>query len=414
MRESTSDHYDVVVAGAGPAGAQCARDLARRGIDVVVLEAESEAEFPRQSNKSTGGTFPTMLSSFGVPDDVVMQYTDAIVIESPGESFSRHQPGGVLDFAAFKRFLVDDSREQGAEYRFDARVSSPIRADGSVVGVEYDGGREVYGDVVVDATGPAAVLANRLGVNTLDREHQGIGIEYEMEGVELDHDEFADLSDAMMLRLDHELAPGGYSWIFHTGGDTAKVGLCYIQNSAHQTYARDDYRIDDYLQHWLDTDPRFENAAEISRSGTQHRGSAHIQLPGQMSTDGFIAIGDTVPTIDPLWGEGIHACMKSGRVAATTVDNCFIGDRDTSAEAMSTYDTLWHDLVAPHQRVRLLISRLLYSASNDRYDRFLRDLKRLPADEQRALNTGNPRALLKTLHLRDIPLLAQALQAVLR
>jgi digeranylgeranylglycerophospholipid reductase len=106
--------------------------------------------------------------------------------------------------------------------------------------------------------------------------------------------------------------------------------------------------------------------------------------------------------------------MKSGRVAATTVDNCFIGDRDTSAEAMSTYDTLWHDLVAPHQRVRLLISRLLYSASNDRYDRFLRDLKGLPADEQRALNTGNPRALLKTLHLRDIPLLAQALQAVLR
>ncbi|NIQ58114.1 MAG: FAD-dependent oxidoreductase, partial [Gemmatimonadetes bacterium] len=52
------DGYDVVIAGAGPAGAQCARDLAARDYDVVVLETESEDEFPRQSNKSTGGTFP--------------------------------------------------------------------------------------------------------------------------------------------------------------------------------------------------------------------------------------------------------------------------------------------------------------------------------------------------------------------
>ena len=42
-----ADRFDVIVAGAGPAGAQCARDVAARGYDVVVLETESEAEFPR-------------------------------------------------------------------------------------------------------------------------------------------------------------------------------------------------------------------------------------------------------------------------------------------------------------------------------------------------------------------------------
>ncbi|MFT4921597.1 MAG: digeranylgeranylglycerophospholipid reductase, partial [Haloarculaceae archaeon] len=41
-----ADRFDVVIAGAGPAGAQCARDLAGRDYSVLVLEAEPEEEFP--------------------------------------------------------------------------------------------------------------------------------------------------------------------------------------------------------------------------------------------------------------------------------------------------------------------------------------------------------------------------------
>jgi len=89
---------------------------------------------------------------------------------------------------------------------------------GEIVGVRYDGSEEVYADVVVDATGPAAPLAKKLDVTGLEREHQAIGIEYEFEGIDVNHPEFADLHDSMMLRLDHDLAPGGYSWIFpHRG-----------------------------------------------------------------------------------------------------------------------------------------------------------------------------------------------------
>src|SRR6056297_3240042 len=120
------DRYDVAVVGAGPAGAQCARDLAQRGYDVVVLEAELEADFPRQSNKSTAGTFPSMMASFGVPDDVVMNFTDSVVLESPNEHFVRQQAGAVLEFAEFKRWLVAEGRDHGADYWIDSRVSGPI------------------------------------------------------------------------------------------------------------------------------------------------------------------------------------------------------------------------------------------------------------------------------------------------
>jgi digeranylgeranylglycerophospholipid reductase len=399
------DRFDVVIAGAGPAGAQCARDLAARGYDVVVLETEAEDEFPRQSNKSTGGTFPSMLASFGVPDDVVMQFTDSVVIESPNDHYTQHRAGAVLEFADFKRFLVREGRERGAEYRFDSRVSRPITEDGEAVGVRYAGDEEVYGDVIIDATGPAAPLAKALGVSDLERENQAIGIEYEFEGVSLDEPGYADLHDAMMLRLDHEYAPGGYSWIFHTGADTAKVGVCYIQNESYQQYAEEDRTVDGYLQHWLDTDPRFADAERIA--GKQHRGSAHIQPPGNsLSTDSFMAIGDTVPTIDPLWGEGIHVGMRSARAAAVTVDHCLTPrEPDTSAENVSLYDELWHREVAPNMDSRLMLTELLYLAPNERYDRLLRDLNRLDRDTLSKANNGDKLAIARLLHLEDLPML---------
>jgi digeranylgeranylglycerophospholipid reductase len=402
-----TDRFDVVIAGAGPAGAQCARDLAERDYDVLVLETESEDEFPSQSNKSTAGTFPSMLGAFGIPDDVVMNYTDSVVLESPTDSFQHTQPGAVLEFADFKRFLVRGGRDHGATYRFDSRVAKPIMDDDEITGVRYNGDEEVAADIVVDATGPAAPLAKALGVSDLQRANQAIGIEWEMDGVNIDHPDYADLTNAMMLHLDHETAPGGYSWIFHTGDDTAKVGLCFIQNDTYHS-SGDGMTIDDFHQQWVNNDPRFANAERLD--GKQHRGSAHIQPPDQLSTENFMAIGDTVPSVDPLWGQGIDNCIQSGRAAAVTADHCLMGVTDTSADEMSIYDDLWHRDVAPQATVRLLMAHLLYYAPNDRYDRFMQDLRRLGTETLAAANSGNPLALTKLLHREDLSLLREFTQ----
>jgi digeranylgeranylglycerophospholipid reductase len=400
-----AEHYDVVIAGAGPAGGQCARDVAARGHEVLVLETEREAEFPAQSNKSTAGTFPSTLASFGIPDEVVMNATDAVVLESPNHFLRREQSGAVLEFAEFKQWLVAEARERGGEYRFDARVNGPIEADGAVAGVRYNGEEAVRADIVIDATGPAAPLAKQLDVANLRRERQAIGIEYEMTGVQPDADGYADLTDTMMLRLDHDTAPGGYAWLFHTGADTAKVGLCYIQNDVHARRAADGGTIDDYLQGWIEQDPRLADAERIE--GKQHRGSAHIQLPDQVHTDRFMAIGDTVPSIDPLWGEGIGKCMRSGRAAAIAADRALTHSTwEADAETLSVYDDLWHQDVAPNQRNRLLMTELLYRASNSRYDQLMRDLDSLPTDTLAAANAGSKRAIAKLLKLQDIPTLA--------
>jgi len=209
----------------------------------------------------------------------------------------------------------------------------------------------------------------------------------------------------MMLRLDHDIAPGGYSWIFATGEDTAKVGICYIQNDRHREFAQESQTVDGYLDAWIDRDPRFADATKIN--GKVHRGSAHIQMPDQMHTDRFLAIGDTVPSIDPLWG-GDPKGMKSARAAAATVDRCLTDSkRRLDAESLAVYERLWHRDVAPRMKSRLMLTRLLYLAPNERYDRFMRDLRKTEENTLEKANQGEKASMAKLLHLDDIPLLAK-------
>jgi digeranylgeranylglycerophospholipid reductase len=127
-----------------------------------------------------------------------------------------------------------------------------------------------------------------------------------------------------------------------------------------------------------------------------------------LSTDSFLAIGDTVPTVDPLWGEGIHKGMKSARAAAITVDSSLTpATPDTSAEQMATYDDLWHSEVAPRARARLLMTELLYFAPNERYDTLMADLRKTANDTLAEINAGNRTAIRHLRHLSDLPMLAK-------
>lgn len=80
---------------------------------------------------------------------------------------------------------------------------------------------------------------------------------------------------------------------------------------------------------------------------------------------------------------------------------------DTSAEEMSVYDDLWHEQVAPRQDRRLMMTRLLYLAFNERHDRLMRNLNKLNRDALSEINDGNKREIAKLLYPSDISYLWQ-------
>ena len=402
------EDYDVVIAGAGPSGSEAARTIASRGYDVAVLESESEDEYPAQSNKSTAGTFPRMMGDFYIPDDVVMKNTDSVVVESPNHSYETSQTGSVLEFGDFKEYMAEQAQDLGTDYIFDSHVTEPLMEDGSVQGIRYNGDEEIYADIVIDATGPSAPIAQdeEAGFIDLESENRAVGWEYLLEDVELDAEGHSDLTDSMMLRLDHEIAPGGYSWIFDAGDGKAKVGLCYMDNDAHTRYADDDFMVLDSLEEWIVEDERFPEVDERDDIDPleKHQGSAHIQVPDEVSAESVMGVGDTVSTVDPLWGEGIDTGMKSGNLAGITALEALGQDPvDTSEEMMEKYDERWWKEIGENRWERNFMTHMMYRMENDRYDRLIQDMKNADQDALSELNNGNLVEGLRLMETKDIP-----------
>jgi digeranylgeranylglycerophospholipid reductase len=357
---------DAVVAGGGPAGLQFAREIAARSeYDVTVLEANDALS---DNDKSTGGTFEQVIDRYGVPDDVVMAENEDVIFEAPGASSTLDISGYVLDFPAFLECLGEDAEARGAEVRTGARVQSPIREGGRVVGVEYtEGGerRDLRADLVVDATGPRAVLANQLGMFDPDSAQHGVGKEYEVEGR-------YDL-DSMLFRFDHDDAPGGYAWTFPAGENAFKAGICWIDDFYETHAPADDGTIDDYVEDWLAADPRWE----VESIRAAHAGDAVSNNSiNQRATDGLVAVGDAVSSINPLFGEGIRSGMESAEMAAT-VALAALDRGDTSRERLAVYEDRWNDEKGIDWRIQRIVCELLYDFTAGQQRQFVTSAGRL-------------------------------------
>jgi len=356
----------VAVVGGGPAGLQFAREMGQRTeADVAVLEANDALS---DNDKSTGGTFEQVIAGFDVPDSVVMDASPDVLFEGPTASARLAIPNYVLDFPAFLEFLGADAADHGVDVRTGVRVTDPVVEDGAVTGVRCREGRSeerVSADLVVDASGPAGVLTDELGMWDRDAAQRGIGMEFEATGR---FDE-----DAMVFAFDHDVAPGGYAWTFPAGEDVFKVGVCWIDDFYERHRAPDDGGINEYVQAWADGDPRWEVEAVRAVHAGEARSDNSIN---RRADDGVLAVGDAVSSINPLFGEGIRPAMESARMAADVAAEALAAG-DTSRERLAAYERRWNRERGPDWKRQRVVGELLYDFDARQQDRFVERVGRL-------------------------------------
>jgi geranylgeranyl reductase family protein len=159
---------DVIVAGAGPAGATAALQLARAGMRVLIVERYA---LPRQ--KPCGGGISTrVLSRFPWLRDALPRIpthpVSSLYLEGPSGGVFRMQSNGpavlLIRRIEFDYLLTSLAGEAGAEILASTAIAQ-ARQDADGVTLRTRDGRELRAPMVIAADGVNSVIARRLGMN---------------------------------------------------------------------------------------------------------------------------------------------------------------------------------------------------------------------------------------------------------
>ncbi|MGE5802436.1 MAG: NAD(P)/FAD-dependent oxidoreductase [Gemmatimonadota bacterium] len=384
---------DVLVVGAGPAGAVAAwqAKLAAPELDVVLLERDRAVGSPVRCAEGVGDAG---LREFANPDgaDWAARRITRVIFQAPDDTevlVAERGVGWVLDRTRFDAYLAAEASRAGADVRVGAEATAMTRNGGDRwhVRVTERGQEEIYrARIVIGADGVETMVGRWAGLDTRvpSRDMESCA-QYVLQGIEFD-------PDAIYLQFSDAIAPGGYAWIFPKAVGVANVGLGMVALKSDGRNARQ------YLDAWIAR--RFPNGA---RTGYTVGGVIVHTTIKKAYADGVMVAGDAAHMINPLSGGGIINAMKAGRLAACTAAAA-IREGDTSERRLSRYHDAWMSLLGEDHLKYYRIKQALEHMDDAFLNALARTVNRIP-QEKRSIGRIFAHALIK--HPQLIPVAAR-------
>ena len=283
--------YDAIVVGAGPAGSTAARELARHGFSVLLLEGKT---FPRDK-PCGGGLTPRAWRQISVPiHDLILHRAVSVQVRASAtlsaRFYARHASIWMVSRRELDQRLAEAAAQAGAELHCGEAVTSVnLGPQPSVVSDRghYDG------RVLIGADGAESRMARWLGLNRPRRWMMALEDEIEVLRDPLRGEAVVDLS-----------VPHGYAWAFPKG-DRYNVGLgTFDRRHARELRGR--------LRSFVES-LRLPLSRPVAPAG--HRIPTGLP-PGPLHSGNALLVGDAAGVADPFFAEGISYALLTARVAA--------------------------------------------------------------------------------------------------
>ncbi len=345
--------FDVAVIGAGPAGSSSAISLARRGHSVILVD---KSFFPREK---LCGDFLNPINwpifeELGVAGELLSleheEVTAFRISACSGREIAIHFPfqNGQRPFGlGLSRSHLDDlllrrAAKEGAKVRQGQRVTDLRRErNGWTMTVGRD---RLRSTVLIGADGRNSWVAHRLGLAR--REENGcssLAFQLRLRGVE-----------GIRGEVQIHLFPGGYAGVIGLGGDAAN--LCFtVERSRIKGELSRATLFDNFLHKNLRLRELLRRSEIVGKISSAY---PVYFSPRRPYGDGLLLVGDAARVTEPVTGEGVYFALKSGELAAKSLEIAF-SKGNFSARELSSSQLLCQRAFSPRQRVNGMIRALI-------------------------------------------------------
>ena len=343
QRESRS--VELLIIGAGPAGATAAIHAGRRGISTLLIDAQP---FPRDKTCGDGLTPRAIhqLQLLGLADSVVERYrSHGLKLHGFGGSVTAPWPestfgtvGSTMPRREFDNFLLECARSHSSVEFFggvravSVSMSTPVGASiisgsgtvsgdaasmgtasvgASVAAVELSDGSWVRPKQVIVADGVRSPIGKLLGRTWHKGEVYGIAAR---SYCTTPRSEEPWIHSHLELRDADGMVQPGYGWIFPLGNGLANVGCGALSTDRRPARINTKKLLGLYAQQCR---PEWEfGAPDRVASALLPMGGAVSGVAGR----NWMLIGDAAACVNPLNGEGIDYGMETARLAVECLD----------------------------------------------------------------------------------------------
>ncbi len=369
---------DVIVVGAGPAGAICAAYLAKAGLDVLLLDKEI---FPR--DKVSGDVVrERFVEHVHALENVAMLDAMSTCVRNVKVVSSNHEATMPFECYALPRYkmdkmLTDMAVSWGAEFRQGCRVAEIINHGGVVKGViaiEKGVKKEFRSAVVVGADGVNSEVIRLLSIEEENPESIWMGVRAYFKGVKIDRALSKDQYNAGgIFGFDDEAGPA-YFWIMPSGTDGVKKGICNVGMMAKGRDRHELSALRERIIKWLGGEkiaPMFEDAEQLAdwsfgRMGDEGMNDGSDESQGRkLAGDGYVLIGDAVSKVPFFFGDGLTTAANSAKAAADAIVEAFDQDEFSEEVLLPVYEEAFVKLQGVSAEDKTKLNRLLMESMED-------------------------------------------------